>query len=454
MTREQRSFFSLPYEIAAVRPLRETTQKERQVALEDAAFNTELLPQEVVYIDLKTDSGVSAVSTDWVAAGMLEAGPEMAPEANAALTSLIAEFQRIFGFPYGVAVTQGRAAERIWMKLNIRPGSIVLGNMLFPSTRFHIESNGARLVQVISPKAYDLTSDDPFKGNFDVDQLQAVITQEGPQNISCVYAELCVNSCGGQPVSIENLRQVQSVLKPKGIPLFLDACRILENSYLVQRREKGFEDFSIGAITRETCSYVDGSTLSALKDFRVREGGFIGARDERNFQRAYFQSFIDGAQPSSAALAALGAALKEVFNNDRHAAARVEQVHYLWRRLNDLKIPIVHPAGGHGVFIDVKCFLPQMAAEHHPAEALAAFVYAASGIRVTKGPPLTQEQTARGIELLRLAVPARRYQQQHMDDVADAFGYAFERRAEIKGMKRVEKPGRAKYAPPLFAPVI
>ncbi len=458
MTNKRQGFFSLPYEIAAVRPLRETTQQEREAALKGAGFNTELLPQEMVYIDLKTDSGVSAVSTGLVtetmACGALEAGPEMAPEANAALTSLTTEFQRFFGFPYVVAVSQGRAAERIWMKLNIRPGSIVLGNMLFPSTRFHIESNGARLVQVISDNAYDVISDDPFKGNLDLDKLGSVIEQQGPQNIACVYVELCVNSCGGQPVSIENLRQVQSVLKPKGIPLFLDACRILENSFLVKRWEKGFENRSMGAIVRETCSYADGCTLSALKDFLVREGGFIGTRDEKNFQRAYFQSFIDGAQPSSTALAALSSALKEVFGNDHHAAARVEQVHHLWRRLEDQGIPIVHPAGGHGVFIDVKRFLPRMAAEQHPAEALAAFVYAISGIRVTKGPPLTQEQTALGIELLRLAVPARRYLQEHMDDVADALGYVFERRGEINGMKRLEKPGRSKYAPALFEPVI
>jgi tyrosine phenol-lyase len=458
VTSQPQSIFSLPFEIAAVRTLRQTSREEREAALRRAGFNAELLPQELVYIDLKTDSGVSSVSTSLVAGtmgvGALEAGAEMAPEANAALASLAAEFRELFGFPYLVPVAQGRAAERIWMKLHVRPGSVVLANMLFPSTRFHIESNGAKLVHVISQEAYELFSEDPFKGNIDVAALANVIEQQAPQNVSCVYMELCVNSCGGQPVSMENLRQVQAVLKRKGIPLFLDASRILENSLLVQQREKGYQKRSIRAIVGETCSYADGCTLSALKDLLVREGGFIGARDEKSIQRAYFQSFIDGAQPTSGALEGLSLALKEVFGNDQHAAARVEQVHDLWQKLVTCGIPVVRPAGGHAVFIDVKGFLPHIAPDYHPADALGAFVYALSGIRITKGPPLTREQTARGIELLRLAIPARRYLRGHMDDVAAALAYAFEHRDEIKGLRRVETPQRSKYAPAIFEPVV
>ncbi|MFQ5903516.1 MAG: tryptophanase, partial [Candidatus Binatia bacterium] len=441
--------FSVPYEIAAVRPVRQTTLREREEALKMAYYNTELIPQEMVYVDLKTDSSVSSISTPQVGTmmgvGALEAGLEMTPEANAAFISLSEKFQAIFGFPFVVACAQGRAAERIWAKIHVREGAVVPGNMLFPSTRFHIEFNGAKVVDVISDKAYELFSNDPFKGNVDIVKLEAVLKEYGPEKVPCVYVELCVNSCGGHPVSAGNLKEVKAFLKPRGIPLFLDASRILENSYLIQQREKGYHDRSIVEIAREICSYADGCTLSALKDFSVREGGFIGTRDGKSFQKAYFQSFLDGAQPSSAALEGLNVSLREMFRSDQYAAGRVEQVQNLWQRLAGLErliekgVPVLRPPGGHGVFIDVKSFLPQLPPEHHPAEALAAFIYYISGVRVTKGPPLTQSQTARGMDFLRLAVPARRYLQAHMDDVAEAVLYAYARRDEIRGLMRLER---------------
>lgn len=453
--------FSVPYEVAVVRPLRQTTLGEREEALKKAHYNTELIPQEMVYVDLKTDSSVGSISThqmgNLVGVESLEAGPEMAPEASPAFGLLSRQFQQLFGFPFVVPCAVGRAAERIWAKLHVKPDSVVPGNLLFPSTRFHIESNGGKVAGVIGDGAFDPFSDEPFKGNVDLERLGSVVKEHGREKIPCVYVELCVNSCGGHPVSLENLRAVKALLQPHGIPLFLDASRILENSYLIQRREKGQAGRSIAAIVRESCAQADGLTMSALKDFSVREGGFIGIRDEKSYQRAYVQSFLDGAQPSSAALSSLAFSLQEIFRSDRYAAERVGQVEYLWRAMSGSRegggkgVPVLCPAGGHGVFVDVRAFLPDLPPERHPAEALAAFVYAVSGVRVTKGPPLAQEQAARGIELLRLAVPARRYLQGHMDDVATAFHYAFSHRREIRGLKRIEQAGRAKYAPPLFA---
>ncbi|HUK40833.1 MAG TPA: tryptophanase [Candidatus Acidoferrales bacterium] len=445
--------FSVPYEIAVVRPLRQTTIQEREEALKAAYYNTELVPQEMIYVDLKTDSGVSSFSTaqltKLIGAGALESGMEMAPEGSKAFVSLAEKFQTICGFPYVVPVAQGRAAERIWLKMHVKEGSVVPGNMLFPSTRIHIESNGGTVLDVISEDAHDLSSERLFKGNIDISKLEAIL-KEQREKIACVYVELCVNSCGGHPVSLENLQAVKSVANVHKVPVFLDACRILENSYLIKQRESGYQNRSIQQIVHETCACADGLTMSALKDLLVPAGGFIAMRDEGSYQKAGIQNFLGGSQPPSAIMEMMSTALQEAFLNDSYVRSRVEQINYLWRRLKD-SVPLVAPSGGHGVFINVRSFLPHVPAENFPGEALAAFIYQISGIRVTKGPPLAASQTARGVEFLRLAVPARRYLQGHMDDVAEAVQYAYSRRNEIKGLKKLDKPGRSRFEPSLFA---
>ena len=203
---------------------------------------------------------------------------------------------------------------------------------------------------------------------------------------------------------------------------------------------------------RETCGLADGLTMSALKDLLVPMGGLIGARDPASYQKATMQGFLDGVQPPGSALEMMTVALREIFAAESTVTGRVEQVNYLWRRLNT-GVPLVQPPAGHAVFIDVKRFLPHVAPENNPAEALAAFIYHVSGIRVTKGPPLAPSQVERGMDLLRLAVPARKYLQGHMDDVAEAVLYAFAHRGEIKGLKKVDRPGASKYDPAYFAPV-
>ena len=447
--------FSVPYEIAAVRPLRQTTRHEREEVLIAAYYNTELVPQDLIYVDLRTDSGVSSLSTAQLSKllglGSIESEMGMPLEGNRAFVTLSERFQRIFDFPYTLPVAQGRAAERIWAKLHVKKGTIVAGNMLFPSTRFHIESNGGKVVDVISDDAHDLYSAEMFKGNIDPNKLEAVFQEHGSA-VCCVFAELCVNSCGGHPVSLANLKAIKAIAAARRVPLFLDACRILENSYLIKQREPGYQNRSLREIVNETCSVADGCTMSALKDFLVPAGGVLALRDEGTYQKASVQSFLDGSQMSSTAMEAMAVALQEIFAGDAYVAGRVEQVSYLWRRLKD-GIGILNPPGGHAVFIDVRNFLPHVAIENYPTEALAAFIYHMSGVRVSKGPPLAPSQTARGVELLRLAVPARRYVQGHMDDVVEAIQYAYSRRDEIKGMTKIENPGRSKFEPALFAPI-
>ena len=446
--------FSVPYEIAVARPLRQTSRAERAAALQAAHYNTELLPQELIYIDLSTDSGVSAPSTrqlalsaasDWVEPGM-----GLAAEGSRAYGLLADQIRSKFAFPFFVPTTQGRSAERIWSKLHVKPGSVVAGNMLFPSTRIHIEMVGAKIVDVIGTEAHNLSSNHPFKGDLDLGKLSATIAEQGAEKVSCVYVELSVNSCGGHPVSLANLRAVKEIAAAHNIPLFLDACRILENSFLIKEREPGYHDRSIRAIVQETGALADGCTLSALKDFLVPSGGLILTRDRVTQQKAVMQSFLDGVQPSASSMAMLAAGLEEIFTSDGYVASRVAQVNHLWHRLSGA-VPVLSPPAGHAVFIDVKKFLPNLPTDGYPAEALAAFLYELSGIRVTKGPPLAPSQVARGTELLRLAVPARKYLEAQMNDVAEAIIYAQAHRSEIKGLKRIDDPTRAKYDPAHFS---
>ncbi len=448
--------FSVPYEIAAVRPLRQTTLAERQAALGAAYYNTELIPQELIYVDLSTDSGVSSLSTNQLTvltgAKFVEPGMGLAAEGSSALARLAGAVKGIFGFPFVIPITQGRAAERIWAKLNVKPGGVVAGNMLFPSTRSHIEMNGAGVVDVIGGAAHDLTSEEPFKGNLDLKKLRAVIAEHGAGKVSCIYIELGVNACGGQPVSLANLKAVRAIAAACRIPVFLDACRILENSFLIREREAGYQNRAIREIVEETCAQADGCTMSALKDLLVSSGGLIMTRDEARYRKAAMQCFLDGAQLSGGAMELLTAALEDIFSAESYIAHRVGQVGYLWRRLNG-SVPLVHPAGGHGVFIDVKEFLPHLGPENFPAEALAAFVYRIAGVRLTKGAPPAPSQSARGIELLRLAVPARKYLCGHLNDVAEALLYAHANRTGIKGLRRIEEPSRGKYDPAHFTPL-
>ena len=444
--------FSVPYEIAAVRPLRQTSPSERLEVLSAAHFNTEAIPQDMIYVDLSTDSGVSSLSTNQLAAlsgaKFVEPGMGLATEGSRAFARLAREVERIFGFPFLVPTTQGRTAERIWTKINVRPGSFVCGNMLFPSTRTHIEMNGAKLFDVVADGAHDLNSHDSFKGNVDLNKLGAVIAEHGAEKISCVYVELALNACGGHPVSLANLKAVRAVTAAHKIPLFLDGCRVLENSYFVKERESGYQQRTILEIVGETCALADGVTMSALKDFLVSSGGFILTRDEASYRKAAMQCFLDGAQLPANAMELLAAALEDIFAAESYIPQRVGQVDYLWRRLKG--VPLVNPAAGHAVFIDLNAFVPELAPEQFPAEALAAFLYQASGIRVTKGPPMAPSQAAKGAQLLRLAVPARKYLRGHLDDVAEAVLYAYANRKEIRGLKRIEHPARSKYDPAHF----
>jgi len=456
MAGQTNGVFSVPYELAVVRPLRQTTELERQAALASAHYNTELIPQEFIYIDLSTDSGVSARSTAQLAllsaAEAVEPGMGLASDGSGAYNRLAAAIQRYFGFDYFVPTTQGRSAERIWVKINVKPGSVVAGNMLFPSTRTHIQMIGAQIADVISDDAHNFTSDEPFKGNIDIAKLESLIQEKGAGQISCIYVELSVNSCGGHPVSLANLKAVRGIASAHQIPLFLDACRILENSFLVKEREPAYRQWTLADIIRETYALVDGGTMSALKDLLVGDGGLVFTRDRALHQKAVMQSFLDGVQLSAGSMDSIAVALAEMLVSESHAKQRVEQVSYLWHKLAE-SLPVLRPACGHAVFIDLKKFFADRTPPPFAAEALAAYVYLKSGVRLTKGPPLAPSQIARGAELVRVAVPARKYLNGHMDDVAKALRDAYGQRHEIKGLIKIDDAARSKYDPAHFVDI-
>lgn len=444
------------YEVATLRPIPSTTRAERLQILHDAGYNTELVPQTAVYVDLKTDSGVGARITAQVASrlegGAIEAAPELTGEAHTGLQRLAARFRELFGFPFVLACNQGRAAERIWCKLHVTAESLVPGNMLFPSMRYHVSANGGQFVELPCAEAYDLAGDAPFKANMDIGGLSRLVEEAGAKRIPFVCVELCNNACGGHPVSLAHLEQVRQLLAPRKIPLLIDASRILENSQLLKEREPGLAHDSLPDIVRKTCAAADALTLSAQKDFGVQAGGFLAMRDEKAYQSANLQAFLDGVQAESSAMAAIETALAEHLRTDAYTRSRVAQVRYLWQRLREAGVPVLNPAGGHAVYLDVARFLPHLAEDDHPAEALAAFVYGLSGIRIAKGPPPTAGQKERGTNLIRMALPANRYLKEHLDHIAAALAAAFEQRMHIPGLARGETPNRGKYAPPLFTP--
>jgi len=445
---------SLPYEIATLRPINTTTRAQRIKILENAGYNTELIPQHAVYVDLKTDSGVGSRSTIQMAEkldiSLLEPAPELAPEAHVSLQRLTVRFSELFGLPFVLACNQGRAAERIWCKMHVNGESIVPGNMLFPSTRYHISSNGGTVVELPCTEAYELTSDYPFKGNLDIDGLVSLLDEAGPDKVPFACLELCNNACGGHPVSLEHLESIKQILEPHHIPLLLDASRILENSCLLQQREPSCRHGSIPEIVRKTCATANAITLSAQKDFGVQAGGFIGIRDDGTYQKATLQAFLDGVQPESSTMRAVETAMAEHLRTDSYTEHRVAQVAYLWRLLAESGVPVLRPAGGHAVYIDVGQFLPQWSDDQHPAEALAACLYLSSGVRIGKGPPPSQGQKERGISVIRMAIPAHRYLNAHLDHVAKAVIRAFEDRQHIAGLSKIASPERGKYDPPLF----
>ena len=450
-----------PFKIKVVEPVKLTTREQREHAIQEAGFNTFLLRSEDVYIDLLTDSGTSAMS-DWQWAGMMLGDEAYAGSRN--FYHLEESVREHYGYRYLIPTHQGRGAEHIISRVLIKPGDVIPGNMYFTTTRLHQELAGGQFVDVIIPEAHDPASEHPFKGNADLDKLESVIRQYGPQRIPYVSLAVTVNMAGGQPISLENLKAVRELTGRHGIRIILDATRIAENAYFIQQREPGQQGRTVAAIVKEICSLTDGCTMSAKKDALVNMGGFLAVNDREIYDEAgnlvvVYEGLHTYGGMAGRDMEAVSRGIEESLHDD-HIRARVGQVLYLGEKMRGWGIPIVVPIGGHGVFIDARRFLPHIPQEQYPAQALTAAIYLDSGVRTMERGTVsagrskdTGEEYRPKLELVRLALPRRVYTQAHMDVVAESVLCVFEEREQAGGLRMVYEPRYLRFFQARFEPV-
>lgn len=437
-----------PFKIKMVELLKTTTPAQRKGAIVRAGFNTFLLKSEEVYIDLLTDSGTNAMSDrQW--AGMMLGDEAYAGSAN--FYHLEETIQDVYGYRYIIPTHQGRGAENILSKVLIKKGDIIPGNMYFTTTRLHQELAGGIFHDVIIDEAHDAGNQHPFKGNVDLNKLDALVKKHGAKKIPYVCIAVTVNMAGGQPVSLENLKSLRTYTQKHGIKIILDMTRIAENAYFIQCREPGYAKKSIKGIVKEICQLTDGATMSAKKDALVNIGGFLAFNDRQYYEEASNLVVVYEGLHTYGGLAgrdmeAVAIGIRESIS-DEHMKARVGQVLYLGEKLMEQGIPIVEPVGGHGIFIDARRFLPHIPQELFPAQALAAELYVDGGVRsMERGAVSAGRNAATGknyypkLELVRLTIPRRVYTQAHMDVVAESVGNVWANRKKIKGLKMVYEP--------------
>jgi tyrosine phenol-lyase len=437
-----------PYKIKMVELLKMTTLAQRKKAIAAAGYNTFLLKSEDVYIDLLTDSGTSAMSDrQW--SGMMLGDEAYAGSAN--FYHLEETVREIYGYKYVIPTHQGRGAENILSKTMIKKGDIIPGNMYFTTTRLHQELAGGQFHDVIIDEAHDASNQHPFKGNVDLNKLDTLVKKYGAEKIPYICVAVTVNMAGGQPVAMQNLKELRKYTKKHGIKIILDMTRVAENAYFIQQKEEGYAKHSIRSIVKEICSYTDGATMSAKKDALVNIGGFLALNDKDAYEEASNLVVVYEGLHTYGGLAgrdmeAMAIGIEESVS-DAHMKARIGQVIYLGEQLKNFGIPITEPIGGHGIFLDAKRFLPHLEQDKFPAQALAAELYIDSGVRsmergvVSAGRnPKTGKNYYPKLELVRLTIPRRVYTQAHMDVIAESVENVYVHRNKIKGLKMVHEP--------------
>jgi len=433
-----------PFRIKSVEPLHYTTPEERERYLEQAGYNLFLIHARHILIDLLTDSGTSAMSTEQWAAVMRGDESYAGSESFFRLKRVA---DHLTGFRHMIPTHQGRAAERILFTVMCKPGHVVPSNTHFDTTRANIEFTGARAVDLPIPEAADTQARLDFKGNMDMAALESLIASEGAANIPLAMMTVTNNSGGGQPVSMANLEAVKRVCARHGIPLYLDACRFAENAWFIREREPGYADWSPKQIAQKMFSLADGCTFSAKKDAFANIGGFLSTNDDRLAQQETNLLILTEGFPTYGGLAgrdldAIAVGLEEVLDPD-YLHYRIVSTGYLGRHIADRGVPIVEPPGGHAIYIDAARMLPHIPPHQFPGQALAVELYRHAGIRsveigsVMFGGP--GGHPARH-ELLRLAIPRRVYTQSHIDYVVEAILEVNARKDRIRGMEIVEEP--------------
>lgn len=449
-----------PFRIKSVEPIRFTSKEERTQILQEAYYNPFLIRADDVLIDLLTDSGTSAMSAkQW--AGMMEGD-----ESYAGARSFF-RFEKavsdLTGLKFIIPTHQGRAAEKILFSIIGGKGKYIPNNTHFDTTRANVEFSGAVAVDFLTEdgKHPELIAD--FKGNMDIVALEKFIREKGPENIPVCFITVTNNSGGGQPVSMQNIRETKNVLSKYGIPLFLDACRFAENAFFIKKREKGYAEKSPKEIAKEMFSYADGVTMSAKKDAIVNMGGFLALNDEKLSTQARNLLIVTEGFPTYGGLAgrdleAIAQGLEEVLD-EHYLTYRLRSVEYLGNKFTEAGIPIIQPPGGHAIYIDAKRMLPTVPPDQYPGQAIVCELYKQGGIRsVEIGSVMFGKYDDNGslispsMELVRLAIPRRVYTQSHIDYVVEVAIEVFNNRKKLTGYKIIYEAPQLRHFTARFAP--
>jgi tyrosine phenol-lyase len=446
-----------PYKIKVVEPIALPGPERRREALAAAGYNTFLLRSSDVFIDLLTDSGTSAVSQAQRAA--MELGDE-SYAGSRSFFRLERAVREVYGYKHAIPTHQGRGAEHLLSRALVRPGQLVPSNLYFTTSRVHAELAGGVWTDVSVAEATDPESSYPWKGNIDVARLEDVIRVAGPENVAFVRQEACLNMAGGQPFSIANLVEVRAVTLDYAVPLILDATRSSENALFVQRREDGYAGHTLAEIVKLIADLSDGAIFSSKKDHFVPIGGLVAVDDDLLAERlrelvVVYEGFPHYGGMSGAAMEALAVGIREA-TDERIVSHYVDQVAYLASLLQEAGVPIVLPPGAHAVFVDAKRFLAHLPQDEFPAQALAAAIYLAGGVRTMERGIVSGQhghEPYDGLELVRLTLPRRVYTQEHLAYVAKVVAELHRHAREIPGLRLTYEPEQLRFFQARFEPL-